>query len=210
MKLYYIPAACSLAPNIVAHELALDLTLVRMVPKTHRTAEDEDYFSINPLGYVPLIELEDGTRLREGTAILQYLGDLKPDTQLVPAHGTLARYRLVEWLGFLSTEIHKGFIPLLYARLAGDYVDTARPKLRAGFEWIDGELDGKDWLMGERFTVADAYLFSLIGWAQASWLTTYVKTDLRLDDLSRLAAWYGRMRQRPAVRRAIESEGLIF
>lgn len=208
MKLYYIAASCSLSPHIVANELGLDLTLVRVNPKTRQTADGEDYDGINPLGSVPMLELDDGTRLREGTVIVQYLAELKPERDLTPPPGTLARYRLNEWLAFLSSEIHKGFIPLLYATLAGRYVETAGPKLRRRFEWIDAQLSGGAWLMGERFTVADAYLFALIGWAQAPWLTTYVKTDLQLNDLDHLATWYARMKQRPAVLNALTAEGL--
>lgn len=111
-------------------------------------------------------------------------------------------------LGFLNSEIHKGFIPLLYARLAGRYVETAKPKLEERFSWIDRHLADRPFLMGRDYTVADAYLFALVGWGQASWLTAYYKADIHFDDLRHLAAWYGRVRTRPAVQRALREEGL--
>lgn len=157
---------------------------------------------------MPLLELDDGRILREGPAILQYLADLKPETRLAPANGSFERYRLQEMLGFLNSEIHKGFIPLLYARLAGRYVETAKPRLEARFAWIDAQLAGQAFLMGETFTVADAYLFALTGWGQAPWLTSYYRADIHFDRLHNLDAWYGRVRGRQAVKTALMEEGL--
>ncbi|MCJ2096508.1 glutathione transferase GstA [Methylobacterium sp. J-072] len=208
MKLYCIPASCSLAPHIVAHELGLDLTLCRVDHATHRTEGGEDYFAVNPHGYVPALDLGDGTVLREGPAILQYLADLKPEAGLAPANGSFARYRLQEMLGFLNSEFHKGFVPLLYARLAGHWVETAKPKLEARYAWIDAQLAAQDFLLGDSFTVADAYLFALTGWGQAAWLTSYYRADIHFDPLHNLQAWYGRVRGRPAVRKALQAEGL--
>jgi glutathione S-transferase len=208
LKLYYIPASCSLAPHIVAHELGLDLALVKVDHRTHRTELGGDYRGTNPLGYVPALELDDGQVFREGAVVLQYLADLKPEAGLAPAHGTMERYWLQEWLNFLSAEVHKGFIPLLYAGLAGNYVETARPKLAQRYAWIDAQLAGRDFLMGAQFTVADAYLFALTGWGQAAWLTSYYKAGIHFDGLGNLAAWYERLRARPSVRLALEREGL--
>lgn len=208
MKLYYIPAACSLATHIVLNELGLEAVLIKVDHKKHRTEPGTDYLEVNPFGYVPALELDDGTVLREGAAIMQYLGDLQPQRALVPAHGTLDRYRLQEWLSFLSTEVHKGFIPLLYPVLAGHYADTVKPKLQQRFSWIDEQLSGRPYLMGETFTVADAYLFALIGWGQAQWLTSYYKADIHFDDLRHLQTWYERLKARPAVCRALRAEGL--
>ena len=146
MKLYYLPAACSLAPHIVLNELGLDATLVKVDHRNHRTEHGEDYLQVNPPGYVPALALDDGSVLREGAAILQYLADQKPERGLAPAIGSLDRYRLQEWLGFLGTEIHKGFIPLLYPVAAGKYVDTARPKLEQRVAWIDQQLADRDYL----------------------------------------------------------------
>lgn len=207
MKLYYIPASCSLAPHIVANELGLDLTLVQVDHRKHRT-EEGDYREVNPLGYVPALELDDGQVFREGAVILQYLADLKPEAGLAPPLGSTARYRLQEWLNFLSSEIHKGYIPLLYATLAGRYVETAKPKLEQRYAWIDAQLAGRSYLMGEQFSVADAYLFALTGWGQAGWLTSYYKADIHFDGLLNLAAWYERVRARPPVQLALEREGL--
>lgn len=208
MKLFYIPASCALAPHIVLHELGLDATLVKVDHRLHTTHEGANFYDINALGYVPALELDDGNILREGTAILQYLADLRPASRLAPANGTFERYRLQEWLNFLATEIHKGFIPLLYASLAGKYVDTARPKLEQRYQWIDAQLAGSDYLLGDTFSVADAYLFALTGWGQAPWLTSYYKAQIQFDALVHLQAWYQRVRQRPAVRRALREEGL--
>lgn len=208
MKLFYIPASCALAPHIVLHELGLDATLVKVDHRLHTTGEGASFYDINALGYVPALELDDGNVLREGAAILQYLADVRPASKLAPANGTFERYRLQEWLNFLATEIHKGFIPLLYASLAGKYVDTARPKLEQRYQWIDAQLAGRDYLLGDTFSVADAYLFALTGWGQAPWLTSYYKAQIQFDTLIHLQAWYQRVRQRPAVQRALREEGL--
>ncbi|TXH85044.1 MAG: glutathione transferase GstA [Rhizobium sp.] len=210
MKLYYMPASCSLSPHIVINELGLEVELVKIDHTSHKTEAGLDFYGINPHGYVPVLELEDGIRLREGAAIVQYLADLKPEAGLAPASGTMERYKLQEMLGFLSTEIHKGFIPLLYARLAGNYVETARPKLEKRFQWIDAHLADRSFLMCDRFSVADAYLFALTGWGQAAWLKSYYKAGIHFDGLHNLEAWYDRMRQRDAVRKSIAEEGLAF
>ena len=165
MKLYYIPGSCSLSPHIVINELGLDVTLLKVDHRKHTVDGDVDYYDVNPLGYVPILELTDGARLREGPAIVQYLADQKPEMGLAPPNGTLERYRLQEWLSFLTSEIHKGFIPLLYAGLAGKYVDTAKPRLEARYGWIDKQLADRQYLLGDTFTVADAYLFTVASWS---------------------------------------------
>ncbi|MFC4274022.1 glutathione transferase GstA [Achromobacter aloeverae] len=208
MKLYYIPTSCSLAPHIVLNELALDIELVRVDYKTHTTQAGGNYYDVNELGYVPMLELADGARLREGPVILQYLADRRPDAGLAAPAGTMARYRLQEWLGMLNSEIHKGFIPLLYARQAGPYAGVAKEKLARRYEWIDRQLTASQWLMGDRYSVADAYLYALTGWGQASWMKSHYNADIRFDDLHGLQAWYARMHERPAVQRALREEGL--
>ena len=210
VKLYYMPASCSLSPHIVINELGLDVGLIRVDHTTHKAETGLDFYSVNPHGYVPVLELADGNILREGPAIVQYLADLKPEAGLAPAAGTLERYKLQEMLGFLSTEIHKGFIPLLYARLAGNYVETARPKLEQRFQWIDKHLADHPFLMGESFTVADAYLFALTGWGQAARLKSYYKAGIHFDELDHLAAWYRRVKQRDAVKKSNIEEGLAL
>ena len=208
MKLYYIPGSCSLSPHIVINELGLDVTLLKVDHRKHTVDVDVDYYDVNPLGYVPILELKDGTRFREGPAIVQYLADQKPEAGLAPPNGTIERYRLQEWLSFLTSEIHKGFIPLLYAGLAGKYVDTAKPKLEARYAWMDKQLADRQFVLGETFTVADTYLFALTGWGQADWLTSYFKADIYFDDLKNLQAWYSRVRERPSVQKALQEEGL--
>jgi glutathione S-transferase len=208
MKLYYIAAACSLSPHIVLNELGINAELVLVDSKKHSFGVGGDFEELNPLGYVPALELDDGTVLTEGPAIVQYLADLKPELGLAPENGTMARYKLQQWLNFLSTEVHKGFIPLLYARLAGSYVETAKPKLEARYAFLDRELAGRNYLAGDTFTVADAYLFALTGWGQAPWLTSYIRADIHFDHLSNLRAWYERVRSRPSVQKALRAEGL--
>jgi len=204
-----MPGACSLSPHIVINELGLDVTLVKVDHKRHQTEDGRDFCELSPFGYVPLLELEDGTTLREGPAIVQYLADLKPELALAPPPGTIERYRLQEWLSFLASEIHKGFIPLLYAVLAGKYgEETAKPKLEKRYAWINDQLAGRHYLMGDTCTVADAYLYSLTQWGRADWLASVYETSIRFDGLVHLKAWYQRMRARPAVRRALAAERL--
>ncbi len=209
MKLYHIPASCSLAPHIVIRELGLDATLVKVDYKRHVSDDGASFYDVNAHGYVPALALDDGRVLREGPAIMQYLADLRPEAGLAPPNGSLERYRLQEWLNFLSTEVHKGFIPLLYAAQAGKYVEVTKPRLEQRYAWIDRQLAGQTWLMGAQFTVADAYLFALTGWGQAPWLTSYYKADIHFDRLTHLRAWYQRMQARPAVQQALREEGLI-
>ncbi|WEE76663.1 glutathione transferase GstA [Comamonas testosteroni] len=208
MKLYYIPAACSLAPHIVLHELGQDFTLIKVDYKKHKTEDGQNFLNLNPLGYAPLLELNEGVFLREGPVIMQYLADLKPSMDLAPAYGGIERYRLQEWLNFLTSEIHKGFIPLLYPVQAGKYgTEFAKPKLEQRYKWIDAQLAGKEYLMG-RYSVADSYLYALTQWGQAKWLFPTYKANIGFDGLENLKAWYLRMRERPAVRKALNAEGL--
>lgn len=201
MKLYYSPGACSLSPHIVLHEAGLAYTPVLASTKSHKLLDGTDYYTINPLGYVPLLELDDGTRLREGPAIVQYLADQVPQKNLAPAHGTLARYRLQEWLTFIGTEIHKGFSPLFEPTTPEDYKPQVREQLRKRLEWVDGELASKQFLMGEHFTVADAYLFTVTNWAKP--------VGLDISDLANLSAYRERIAARPAVQAAMKAEGLL-
>lgn len=201
MKLYYSPGACSLSPHIVLHEAGLAYTPVLASTKSHKLQDGTDFYTINPLGYVPVLELDDGTRLLEGPAIVQYLADQAPQKNLAPAHGTLARYRLQQWLNFISTEIHKGFSPLFKPNTPDDYKPIAREQLMKGLEWVDGELAGRDYLMGEHFNVADAYLFTVSNWAQ--------HVNLDVSGLKNLAAYRERIAARPAVQAAMKAEGLL-
>ncbi|MGS0896774.1 glutathione S-transferase N-terminal domain-containing protein [Burkholderia stagnalis] len=206
MKLYHAPGSCSQAIRIVLREAGIDAEIVRVDARKHLVEDGRNYYDVTELGYVPLLELDDGTTLREGPVIAQYLADAYPHAQLAPAYGTLARYRLMEWLNFLTAEIHKGFIPLLYAVQAGKYVDPARQKLAGRFAWIDRQLDGKAFLTGDAFTVADAYLFALTGWGKAEWMRSVYNADIDLTAHANLRAWYERVRARPAVQAVLAEE----
>jgi glutathione S-transferase len=200
MKLYFAPGVCSLAPHIVAREARLPLTLVRVDNRNKTTESGDDYRAINPKGYVPLLELDDGTRLTEGPAIVQYLADRAPAAELAPANGTLARYQLQEWLNFITSEVHKQFSPLFDAAMPDEAKERFRAKLSARFDWIAQQLDGRDHLM-DRFTVADAYLFTVLRWTQ------FTGPDLaRWPALQRYVA---RIAERPQVQAAMKDEGLL-
>ncbi|SDM11347.1 glutathione S-transferase [Oryzisolibacter propanilivorax] len=201
MKLYYSPGACSLSPHIVLHEAGLVFTPVLASTKSHKLQDGTDFYTINPLGYVPVLELDDGTRLFEGPAIVQYLADQAPHKNLAPANGTLPRYRLQQWLNFISTEIHKGFSPLFKPNTPEEYKAIARQNLLGRLQWLDGELAGRDWLVGEHFSVADAYLFTVTNWAQ--------HVGLDISGLQHLAAYRQRIAARPAVQAAMQAEGLL-
>ena len=201
MKLYYSPGACSLSPHIALHEAGLAFEAVAAPTKTHKLPDGTDYYTINPLGYVPLLELDSGERLREGPAIVQYIADQVPDKQLAPANGTLARYRLQEWLTFIGTELHKGFSPLFNPATPEDYKPMVRERLLQRLQWVDGQLAGKQYLMGDQFTVADGYLFTVTNWTQP--------TKLDISGLANLAAYRERVGARPAVQAAMKAEGLL-
>ena len=201
MKLYYSPGACSLSPHIVLREAGLAFEPVLASTKTHKLQDGTDYYGINPLGYVPMLELDDGTRLREGPAIIQYIADQAPARNLAPANGTLPRYRLQEWLTFIGTEIHKSFSPLFNAAINEEAKQVFRDKLSQRFKFVDGQLEGRQYLMGDHFSVADAYLFTVSNW------TTPTKVDIA--GLKNLAAFRERMQARPAVQEAMKAEGLL-
>jgi Glutathione S-transferase len=199
MKLYYSPGACSLSPHIVLREAGLAFEPVLAPTKTHKLPDGSDYYAVNPLGYVPLLELDDGTRLREGPAIVQYIADQVPAKNLAPANGTLPRYRLQEWLNFIGTEIHKSFTPLFIPATPDAAKQLFRDKLANRYAFVNGELAGKDYLMGE-FTVADAYLYTVTRWTQPM--------QIDLSGWPNLAAYMQRVAARPAVQEALQAEKL--
>lgn len=201
MKLYFSPGACSLSPHIVLHEAGLRFDLEKVVLSTKLTESGADYRKINPKGYVPALQLDNGEVLTEGPAIVQYLADLVPQMQLAPAAGTLERYRLVEWLNFISTEVHKGFSPLFRPTTPEQTKQAALTTLATRFDYLAGHLEDREFLVGRRFTVADAYLFTVLNW------TGYVKVEL--DRWPALQAYKERMAARPAVRAAMHEEGLL-
>jgi glutathione S-transferase len=199
MKLYYSPGACSLSPHITLEESGLAYEALAAPTKTHQLADGTDYYTINPLGYVPLLELDDGSRLREGPAIVQYIADQVPAKKLAPANGTMARYRLQEWLTFIGTELHKGFSPLFNPANPDSVKAAAKDKLAQRLKWVDGQLAGKDYLMGE-FSVADPYLYTVSRWS--------VPTGVDISGFANLNAFRARMAARPGVLAALKAEGL--
>ena len=201
MKLYYSAGACSLSPHIVLEESGLAYTAVSAPTKTHKLDDGTDYYSINPLGYVPLLELDDGRRLHEGPAIVQYIADQAPESKLAPANGSFERYKLQEWLTFIGTELHKGFSPLFNPTTPAEYKPSCLERLSSRLQWVEGELAGKQYLMGDSFTVADAYLFTVTNWAP------YVALDI--SGYPNLLAYRARVAARPAVIRAMTAEGLL-
>lgn len=201
MKLYYAPGACSLSPHIVARELALPVQIVKVDNKAKTVEGGGDYWQVNGKGYVPALELDDGAVLTEGPAIVQYLADRKPEAGLVPKPGTLERYRVQEWLNFVTSEIHKQFSPLFRPNTPEEYKTICKENLAKRFAWLDKQLAGKDYLMGNRFTVADAYLFTVVRW------TTPMKMDL--SPWPNLAAYLQRVGKRPKVKEAMQEEGLL-
>lgn len=201
MKLYYSPGACSLSPHIALYEAGLTFEAVPAPTKTHKLPDGTDFYTINPLGYVPVLELDDGRRLREGPAIVQYIADQAPEKQLAPANGTFERYKLQEWLTFIGTEIHKTFSPLFNPATTDEVKAGAVAHLRKRLLWVDGELANRNYLMGDNFTVADAYLFTVTNWAN------FAKVDI--SDFANLQRFRARAGARPAVISAMKAEGLI-
>ncbi len=201
MKLYYSPGACSLSPHIVLRESGLAFEPVLASTKTHQLADGTDYYTINPKGYVPLLELDNGERLSEGPAIVQYIADQVPAKNLAPANGTMARYRLQEWLNFITSELHKSFSPLFNPAIGEDTRAVYRARILDRLTWVDGQLAGKSFLLGDTFTVADAYLFTVAGWSK------YVGVDIA--GLAHLNAYLARIAARPAVQEAMKAEGLL-
>ncbi len=198
MKLYFSPGACSLSPHIVLRELGLPFETVQVDLKTKRTSDGSDFWKINPKGYVPTLQLDDGSILTEGPAIVQYLADLKPASGLAPANGSFARYRLQEWLNFISTELHKQFSPLFNPATPEPVKQAQQERLAMRFGEIVAAMGSAPWLMGDAFTVADAYLYTVLTWA------AYVGVDLA--PFPALQAYMQRVEARPAVRATLAAE----
>lgn len=201
MKLYYSPGACSLGAHLVLREAGLAFEPIAAPTKTHKLPDGSDFYAINPLGYVPVLELDDGTRLRENPAVLQYIADLVPLKNLAPANGTLARYRLQEWLGFISSELHKSFSALFNKAMPEEGKQIFRDKIASRYRWLDGHLAGKTFLMGEHFGIADGYLFAVTRWAKPH--------NIDLAACPQVTAWFERIAARPAAQEALRVEGLL-
>src|SRR5512145_1677885 len=201
MKLYYAPGACSLSPHIVARELGIPFELKKVNNQDKTIEGGGDYRKVNARGYVPALELDNGEILTEGPAIVQYLADQKPEAGLAPRAGTFERYRLQEWLNFLTSEVHKQFSPLFKPNTPEEYKKISKENLATRFDWLDKQLEGKDYLMGKQFTVADAYLFVLLNWTKFQ--------GIDLAKWPNLAAFHKRVGARPKVKEALEAEGLL-
>ncbi len=201
MKLYYSPGACSLSPHIVAHECGLALETEKVDNKAKKTATGKDFWQINPKGYVPALEIAPGEVLTEGPAIVQYLADQAPAAKLVPPAGTKERYRVMEWLNFITSEIHKQFSPLFKPNTPDEYKPIIKDTLANRFAFVDRKLAGKEYLTGAQFTVADAYLFTVLNWSKFH--------HIDLAQWPNIAAYMARVRERPRVQEAMKAEGLI-
>lgn len=199
MKLYLSPGACSLSPHIVLHEAGLPFETERVDIRAKTTASGADYSAINPKGQVPALQLDDGDVLTEGAAIVQYLADLAPDSRLAPASGTRARYHLQEWLNYIAAEVHKSYSPL-FRPMSDEQGAAARAHLLTRVAHLDKVLADRNWLMGDTFTVADAYLFTVLNWSG------WVKLDI--SPYSNVTAYVGRVAERPSVKKALVAEGL--
>jgi glutathione S-transferase len=198
MKLYYSPGACSLSPHIVLRESGLKFDLVLAPTKTHQLPDGTSYYNVNSKGYVPLLELDDGTRITEGPVIVQYIADQVPAKKLAPAAGTLERYRLMEWLNFITAEVHKQFGALFVPGMPDDAKKLFLEKIGKRLDWVDAQLEGREFLVGKDFTGADAYLYTVTNWAQPM--------GVDLSTRKHLQAWRARIAARPTVQEAEKIE----
>lgn len=201
MKLYYLPGACSLGAHISLHETGLPFEIDKVDGATKKTAGGEDLMKLNPKGYVPTIKLDDGSIMSENGAVLQYIADQNPAAGLAPAPGTMARYRLQEWLTFVGTELHKTFGPLFRKDVAPEAKTRAFELLTRRFGYVETQLADKPYLMGDSFTVADAYMFAIVRWCG--------RVGYDLAPFPRLTEYFARISARPTVQAAMKAEGLI-
>jgi glutathione S-transferase len=202
VKLYYKPGACSLSPHIALREAGLAFELERVNTKAGMTASGRDFAPLNPKGYVPVLELDDGTLLTEGSVIVQYVADLKPEAKLAPPPGSLERYRLQEWLNYVATELHKSFSSLYNAGAPAEWKQVVREQIAAKFDYLSRQLEGRSWLLGEQFTVADAYLVTILTWCRS--------LEVDLARWPTLKDYLERGISRPAVQAAARAEGLLW
>lgn len=200
MKLFYLPGACSLAPHIVLCETATPVILVKVDRATKQTDTGENYLDINPKGYVPAVQLDDGSVLTEAQVVLQYLGDQHPDRGLIPAAGTAERYKLQEWLSFVSTELHKTMGSFFNPKQTPEWREVMTGLLGLRLNWLEKQLEGREFVLGD-FSVADAYLFTVLNWAG--------RAKFDLSPWPAVAAYHQRLSQRPSVQQAMKEEGLL-
>lgn len=198
MKLYYAPGACSLSPHIALREAGLDFDLIKTDLRARKTEAGDDYLAINPKGYVPALKLDNGQVLTEGFAIVQYIADQKPESGLAPKAGSMERYRLQEWLGFISTELHKQFSPLFNPAATAEWKATITANIVKRLDWVATQLEGRQYLLGENFSVADGYLYVILNWADR----------MKIALPPAVAAFHQRVGARPKVIEALKAEGL--
>jgi glutathione S-transferase len=201
MKLYFAPGACSLSPHIVMREAGLNFELEQVNNQEKKTKSGKDFWSINPKGQVPVLELDNGEKLTEGPIVVQYLADQKPGSGLLPAVGSMERYRVQEWLNFITSELHKSFGPIFRPTTPEEFKKISKENLGKRFDYLDKHLAGSQYLMGDKFTVADAYLFTVLRW------TARIQMDLA--NWPNLKAYVDRVAARPKVQEAMKAEGLI-
>lgn len=200
MKLYYSPGSCALSPHIVLNELQMDYSLEKVDLKTHKTEKDQDYMTINPKGYVPALQLDDGEILTEGPAIVQYLADQKPSAGLLPPAGTVDRAHVQAWLNFIGTELHKNFGPLFRSH-SEDWKTAARQNIERRLAYVEEVLADRDYLLGDAFSVADPYLFTVLNWAEPM--------NIDISALKAVTAYHRRIASRPSAQKAMKEQGLI-
>jgi len=201
MKLYFAPGACSLSPHIVLREAGYNFDLEQVNNQEKKTKSGMDYWGINPKGQVPVLELDNGERITEGPVIVQYLADQKPASGLAPANGTMERVRVQEWLNFTTSELHKTFGPIFRPTTPDAFKDISKENLGKRFAWLDKQLTGKQYLTGDKFNVADAYLFTVLRWS--------TRVNIDLGQWPNLKAYVDRVAARPKVQEAMKAEGLI-
>ena len=201
MKLYFSPGACSLSPHIVLREAGAKFDLEQVNNQEKKTKSGVDYWTVNGKGRVPVLEFDNGERLTEGPVIVQWIADQNPTAGLIPAAGKPERYRVQEWLNFISTELHKSYSPLFNPAIPEEAKAVYRDKLVGRYKYIDEQLEGRDYVLGDRFTVADAYLFTVTNWAS--------RVGVDLSGFARVQAFQARVAARPAVQAAMKAEGLI-
>lgn len=201
MKLYYSPGACSLSPHIALLEAGLPYDLVKVDLRAKKLENGDDYLAVNPKGQVPALALDNGELVTEGPVIVQMIADKAPQKNLAPANGSSERYKLQEWLNFIASELHKNFSPMFQPVLSDDTKAFFKTRLEGKFKYIDQALAGRDYLMGSQFTVPDAYLFTMLAWAD--------RMGLNISGLPNLMAYKARVAARPKVQEALAAEGLL-
>jgi glutathione S-transferase len=200
MKLYYSPGACSLAAHIVASEAGVPVDLVKVDLGSHKLADGTDYYSVNPRGYVPAIKLDDGSVMTEASVLTQFIADQKPDSNVIPKMGTKERYKAMQWLAFIATELHKQFSPLFDKSTPEATQNALKAKIVKRLGELNEHLKSNDFILGKTFSAADAYGFAIINW------TNFVNIDLK--PFPAIQAWFARVAQRPKVHAALVAEGL--